>query len=235
MNQNHYKPAGIILQAAMEELYPELRLAKLAFDAKRPYVEFAGFLDEVQSPALQKQVDEQLAAHKNPSFSIKIGPFDYTDGNTRIHYQVSPEETPAKPDKAPEPAAGLKPQIDKLLSRAKADRNRPDFQVTYLGKKGRFNELARQLKDIDPNQRKEAGQRLNQLKQELELMAAAKPARQPDASASLDLTLPGQLPALGYLHPISKQLKILPTSLKLSALPGSAIRKSIGISTFLKI
>lgn len=76
----------------------------------------------------------------------------------------------------------------------------------YLGKKGKFNELAGCLKTLLPENRKEAGKLLNELKAWLseQLPAPVTASKQTGFS---DPTLPGLDLHVGHLHPISHAIQ----------------------------
>lgn len=86
-------------------------------------------------------------------------------------------------------------------------------RVHYLGKKGLLTERLKALGQLPPEQRREAGQAINELKQALEsalsarktvLQAAALDARL--RSEAIDVTLPGRGQTAGAHHPISRTL-----------------------------
>lgn len=75
----------------------------------------------------------------------------------------------------------------------------------YLGKKGVFNDLAKLITELDPADRKAAGQILNQVKTELETIIAE--ATVATTAAWVDLTQPGKKPTVGHVHPISQAIE----------------------------
>jgi phenylalanyl-tRNA synthetase alpha chain len=82
------------------------------------------------------------------------------------------------------------------------------FRLKYLSKKGVLTELFGEMKNVPPDQRKEFGLLVNDLKTKAEekflLAQSALEALTDHASASdLDLTLPAEPFALGSRHPIS--------------------------------
>ena len=80
------------------------------------------------------------------------------------------------------------------------------FRIKYLGKKGLFSILFEDFRNIPPEQKKEIGQRLNLLKQEIqEKYNTLKESlvKQEDNSTSSDLTRPAFPFSLGTRHPIS--------------------------------
>jgi len=101
--------------------------------------------------------------------------------------------------------------IDKILDEAgrfKAETKEEieQFRIRYLGKKGVLSDLFGQFKDVPAEQKKELGQKINQLKMfvanRIELMLAdiSEDAGQDD---SRDLSLPGPPLPAGARHPIS--------------------------------
>lgn len=83
-----------------------------------------------------------------------------------------------------------------------------DFRISYLGRKGQFGSIMRQLGKVDAADRPRLGQLANSVKAEIEkLFEAKKAALQTTGSSAdnsaVDLTLPGRCPADGKLHPVS--------------------------------
>jgi len=85
------------------------------------------------------------------------------------------------------------------------------FRIEFLGRKGRISTLLRQLGTLDPAERAQAGQWLNDLKdrsagafsaRELELRRRALDNRLAEERA--DVTLPGVYRPYGHAHPLSK-------------------------------
>lgn len=86
-------------------------------------------------------------------------------------------------------------------------------RVHYLGKKGVLTERLKMLGKLPPEQRKEAGQAINQAKKSLnallqkrkaELESAALEAKL--ASEAVDISLPGRRIAQGALHPVTRTI-----------------------------
>jgi len=86
-------------------------------------------------------------------------------------------------------------------------------RVHYLGKKGVLTDRLKALGQLPPEQRREAGQAINEAKQALEtaltarkagLEAVALDARL--AGEAVDVTLPGRGPQPGGYHPLSRTL-----------------------------
>ncbi len=83
-----------------------------------------------------------------------------------------------------------------------------NFRINYLGKKGHITQLFKQFKEIPPEEKKQYGQRLNELKKEAENIVAHYQAELESKAKSkqqqnLDLTLdPAPVP-LGARHPVT--------------------------------
>ena len=105
---------------------------------------------------------------------------------------------------------------DELLSQvnAAADLSALDeVRVSALGKKGRITGFMKELGNLTPDERKERGQALNALKDEI---AAAIDARKADLAAAhlkarleaerVDVTLPVRPETEGRIHPISQTM-----------------------------
>ncbi|MEM6741107.1 MAG: phenylalanine--tRNA ligase subunit alpha [Pseudomonadota bacterium] len=86
-----------------------------------------------------------------------------------------------------------------------------DLRVTAIGKKGEISLQMRELGKMTPEARKEAGPRLNALKDEITSALAAKKAALADAALDerlrgewLDVTLPARQRPAGTIHPVSQ-------------------------------
>lgn len=82
-----------------------------------------------------------------------------------------------------------------------------ELTTKYLGKKGKFNELAKEIRNVSPEDRKEAGQILNELKTALEQHIQKLKDSQNTTVPWTDLTAPGQPPKLGHMHPVSQAME----------------------------
>ncbi len=79
------------------------------------------------------------------------------------------------------------------------------FRIKYLGTKGLVKTIMGQMKDVAPDQKKEAGQLLNQFKifVEEKFASFALASTNGIATNTIDVTLPGTPAQLGSRHPIS--------------------------------
>jgi len=80
------------------------------------------------------------------------------------------------------------------------------FRIKYLGKKGIVNDLFAEFKNVPRENKKEVGQKLNELKNALQekinnLKSALE--EKSDSQSDIDLSLPGDPVALGTRHPLS--------------------------------
>lgn len=104
------------------------------------------------------------------------------------------------------------PLIDPVAQELKADLERgikpEELTQKYLTKKGLFNHLADQMKQLSIEERKSFGQKLNQFKTDLEL--AIQQTHTSDAKQSVsqfDYSVPGQQPNIARLHPITQAIE----------------------------
>lgn len=96
--------------------------------------------------------------------------------------------------------------IATITAQAQAETHWDTAHAKYLGKKGLFATLARELGELSAEDKKEAGKLLNACKQTLESLLAAHTA---DAAPIpwIDLTAPGIAPRVGHVHPISQAME----------------------------
>ncbi|MEM0516331.1 phenylalanine--tRNA ligase subunit alpha [Pseudoalteromonas sp. YIC-827] len=89
-----------------------------------------------------------------------------------------------------------------------------DVRVNYLGKKGEITGLLKTLGQMAPEERKSAGQVINQAKQEVteainvkrEALSAAE-LEAKLAAETIDVTLPGRNMASGGVHPVTRTIE----------------------------
>ncbi len=103
-------------------------------------------------------------------------------------------------------------EFDQALASAGADPKAVDgVRVRYLGRKGEITGLMKRLRELPKDQRKQAGQAVNRLKQavqerlELAIQSASTAKRNAAlASERVDVTLPPLRPWRGSLHPVTQ-------------------------------
>lgn len=107
--------------------------------------------------------------------------------------------------------------LQKLTATALSDINAADkletleqLRVQYLGKKGKLTALLKTLGQLPAEQRKTAGQEINQAKRDLlqtledrKVALEARALNAKLASERVDVTLPGRAQSTGGLHPIT--------------------------------
>ncbi len=88
-----------------------------------------------------------------------------------------------------------------------------DFRIRFLGRKGKFSTIMRQLGTVAAEDRPRIGQLANSIKAEIEklfedkLQAFNTAAGGFDTHTGPDLTLPGRYPAAGKLHPVTQVMR----------------------------
>ena len=87
-------------------------------------------------------------------------------------------------------------------------------RVQYLGKKGHLTQLLKGLGALSPEERPQAGAKINEAKQALQEVLNARKANIESAALeaklaeeTIDVTLPGRGQTLGGLHPVTKTLE----------------------------
>ncbi len=103
--------------------------------------------------------------------------------------------------------------VEKAIAMAADLRALDDVRVHYLGKKGVLTEQLKQLGQLAPEERKAAGQVINQAKQQVqEWLDTRRTALEAEelskrlAEQSIDVTLPGRGEHPGGLHPVTRTL-----------------------------
>jgi len=105
----------------------------------------------------------------------------------------------------------MQERIDRLVKEinafsGKGNEEAEQFRIKYLGRKGEIPKLFSDFKDVSPDQKKDIGKKLNELKQlvldKLEMIKAETGVTD-SRSLSIDLTLPAESVQLGSRHPVS--------------------------------
>jgi phenylalanyl-tRNA synthetase alpha chain len=117
--------------------------------------------------------------------------------------------------------------IEDLWQKARAelaDANDPEtlenWRLEYLGRRGAVTQVLRGLGELAPEERRQAGARANELRDELEKALAERREELSRAAiaeleaGAIDVTLPGRKGLVGRLHPISQTLRDILSSLK---------------------
>jgi len=92
----------------------------------------------------------------------------------------------------------------KLQQQASATRS--DLEKMFLSNNGLFTIISKQITEVEPTDRKTAGKALNQLKTAIETVLASSTGREVKDKRWVDLTIPGEKPEVGHVHPISQAM-----------------------------
>ncbi len=102
----------------------------------------------------------------------------------------------------------LKNKAEKEIKKTESLKELDKIFKKYLDKKGELSQILRSLKNLPKEKRKTRGKEANQLKQDLEKAIQIKRkklqvlTREPQQEW-IDITVPGEKPVLGHLHPIT--------------------------------
>jgi phenylalanyl-tRNA synthetase alpha chain len=109
--------------------------------------------------------------------------------------------------------ASLRDEVLEAVNAATTVAELDDVRVAALGKKGRITGMMKELGSLDPDARRERGQALNVVKDELAAALDARRQGLEDAqlnarliAESADVTLPARPDAQGMIHPISQTM-----------------------------
>jgi phenylalanyl-tRNA synthetase alpha chain len=125
-------------------------------------------------------------------------------------------------------------EFDAALSTANDSRALDELRVRYFGRKGGLiPALFARLKEVSKEQKKDAGDALNKLRDRLESelkekseRVAAAEAKRKEAAESIDVTLPARMPRLGHLHPttiVRREMEQIFTEMGYSLDPGPEV------------
>ncbi|WP_376693472.1 phenylalanine--tRNA ligase subunit alpha [Wenzhouxiangella sp. EGI_FJ10409] len=99
------------------------------------------------------------------------------------------------------------------VARADSERTLDEVRVRFLGKKGALTAQLKALGQLEPEQRREAGQQINRAKQTLEQaisergeVLARDRLNAQLAAETIDVTLPGRSAEAGGVHPVNRAL-----------------------------
>ena len=105
---------------------------------------------------------------------------------------------------------GIRQAFEGDLEACKTPQEIEDVRIKYLGRKAELTGVLRTLSDLTPEEKKEAGKQANILKnkfnaqvQQLRERLEKEPA---EGGATVDVTMPGILPRVGTLHPITQAM-----------------------------
>ena len=107
----------------------------------------------------------------------------------------------------------IKKEFEEGLKRVKDFEDLKQLKALFLGKKGKVTALFKRLKDLSPDEKKEFGKRINELKSYCERLIDEKSkelferAKQESIEReAIDITLPARNVNFGVLHPITRTI-----------------------------
>jgi phenylalanyl-tRNA synthetase alpha chain len=103
----------------------------------------------------------------------------------------------------------LQAEAASALSELNSPKDLEELRVKYLGRKGLFTGLLRNLGQVSPEERPRLGKLANQIKEDLEKKFADRKALLASgdtgvSAAGLDLSIPGRAMPFGRLHPVTQ-------------------------------
>ena len=102
----------------------------------------------------------------------------------------------------------IKEEARKDLSEVRSSEDLEKVRIKYLGRKGVLKKLFEELKNVEPEKRKEFGRGLNELKNFLEKEIGKKREEfEVKVKKEIDPTLPGLYKERGYLHILKEEIK----------------------------
>ncbi|HUS51937.1 MAG TPA: phenylalanine--tRNA ligase subunit alpha, partial [Candidatus Bathyarchaeia archaeon] len=103
----------------------------------------------------------------------------------------------------------LKSQAISNILEAKDEQELEEVRISYLGRKGEITRLIKKLPSLDPEEKRELGRLLNDLKKAIEdaienqRLGMGK-KRGVVKKEWLDVTAPGKKPLVGHIHPVTQ-------------------------------
>lgn len=133
----------------------------------------------------------------------------------RLEYSIEKEEIEMSQEKNTTNKTGTI-TLDQLVQHLEKIKIQLDLELTqlsqaelktkYLSKKGLFTTTAKLISEVEPQDRREAGQKINEYKQYIEnILNQQGPGTR--SQATVDLTTPGLKPTVGHVHPISQAME----------------------------
>ncbi|MBU0618816.1 phenylalanine--tRNA ligase subunit alpha [Patescibacteria group bacterium] len=104
----------------------------------------------------------------------------------------------------------LKNQAIALIKDIHTSKELEELRMSLLGRRGKFNDLLKELPKLRVEERQPVGRMANEVKQTLNQLIQEKQLQLNQVGPSnkfFDLTFPGKLPAIGHLHPISQAIE----------------------------
>lgn len=212
MTRSNQKPQSIIIKT-LEDLLPEYQF----IESNKSTLKYKGIIDLNNLTTIQNSLE--LATHKS---NIVVSNISYKDGHSLIHYKTTPKKPSVSDSKTKSQTKSSLPKESKtslsqfklqLLSIQKDYQNdlkslsQISISSKYLGKKGLLNQLTSLIPKLPTKDRAQAGKLINQLKKNInQQIKNHQPSAISQTPAWLDVTLPGQKPPIGHLHPVSQAI-----------------------------
>ncbi len=99
----------------------------------------------------------------------------------------------------------LKFEIEQALAQATREQDFEAIRIKYLGRKGEFNQLFKEMSGLSVDDRRIFGNEINSLKKTLSEKLEQKFGRfKSNVNEKYELLLPGQLSYIGHIHPLSR-------------------------------
>lgn len=112
----------------------------------------------------------------------------------------------------PEIINNIKNEAIALISQAQTKSEIEDIRIHYLGKKGKINQIFKEITSLSKEEKASFGQLLNEAKQIIENAISNQSSVPSEPQKEwVDWTMPGQKPPIGHLHPISQAIHEITT------------------------
>ena len=99
----------------------------------------------------------------------------------------------------------LKVEIDEALTLAKKQSDFEQIRIKYLGRKGEFNQIFKEMSGLNIDERRSFGNEINALKKDLSDKLDRKfSAFSGNINEKYELLLPGQKGFIGHIHPLTR-------------------------------
>lgn len=146
---------------------------------------------------------------------ITVGSVQQKDGLYRLVYSLgnSKVEISKQKEASNKPSSITLEQLTQHLDKLKiqldldlSNQSQQELKTKYLSKKGVFTTTAKLISEVIPEDRRQAGQLINETKLYIENLLSQATGHRSQAAA-VDMTLPGVKPSVGHVHPISQAME----------------------------
>ncbi|PID67464.1 MAG: phenylalanine--tRNA ligase subunit alpha [Fusobacteriales bacterium] len=110
----------------------------------------------------------------------------------------------------------IKEHLKKLISECNSLEDLDTIRVNFLGKKGKFTEISKKMKDLSSEERPKMGKVINEVKAEINIMMENKISELREKKLNdqilaekIDISLPGNKKELGTEHPVTETLNFI--------------------------